>query len=71
MLHNTTVLRQKNRQRNGLISRFLFPELYKIMVNKVTFLGLKGGDRPNLPLLICSWYNDMHCAEEHLPQRWI
>jgi len=28
----------------------LFSELYKIMVNKVTFVGFMGGDRPNHPL---------------------
>ena len=27
----------------------LFSELYKIMVNKVTFMGFRGGDRPNRP----------------------
>jgi len=25
----------------------LFSELYKIKVNKVTFVGFRGGDRPN------------------------
>jgi len=25
----------------------LFSELYKIMVKKVTFVGFRGGDRPN------------------------
>jgi len=35
---------------NGLISRMLFSELYKIMVNKVTFVGFSGGgNRPNRP----------------------
>jgi len=29
----------------------LFLKLYKIMVNKVTFVGFKGGDRPNHPPL--------------------
>jgi len=29
----------------------LFSELYKIMVNKVTFVSFKGGDRPNSPPL--------------------
>jgi len=27
----------------------LFSELCKIMVNKVTFVGFTGGDRPNRP----------------------
>ena len=31
---------------NGLISRLLFSELCKIMVNKVTFVGFRGDD-PN------------------------
>ena len=47
----TTLLWQDGRRQNGLKSRSLFPELYKIMVNKVTFIGFRGGgDRPNLPL---------------------
>jgi len=29
----------------------LFSDLYKIMVKKVTFVGFRGGDRPNLPPL--------------------
>jgi len=28
----------------------LFYELYKIMENKLTFVGFKAGDRPNRPL---------------------
>jgi len=27
----------------------LFSELYKITVNEVTFVGFRGGDRPNRP----------------------
>jgi len=27
----------------------LFSELYKIFVKKVTFVGFRGGDRPNRP----------------------
>jgi len=27
----------------------LFSQLYKIMVNEVTFVGFRGGDRPNRP----------------------
>jgi len=36
------------KQQNGRISRMLFPEMYKIMVNKVIFLGFRGGDYPSL-----------------------
>ena len=44
----TTLLRQNNGRQNGLISRMLFSELFKLMVNKVTFIGFRGGgDRPN------------------------
>jgi len=43
----TTVLRQSSGRQNGLISRMLFSELYKIMVKKVAFVGFRGGDRPN------------------------
>jgi len=32
------------------LSRMLFSELYKIMVNKVSFLGFRGRDRPICPL---------------------
>jgi len=38
---------------NGLISRMLFSELHKIMVNKVTFISFRGDDRRNRPLWIC------------------
>jgi len=36
---------------NGVASRMLFSELYKIMVNKyiVTYVGFKGSDRRNRP----------------------
>jgi len=34
---------------SSLTSRMLFSELYKIMVNKVTFLGFRGGYRRNRP----------------------
>jgi len=58
-LHNTGRGRDtavtKNGQQHGLVSRMLFSELYEIVVNKVTFVGLGwGGDRPLLdsPLLL-------------------
>jgi len=36
----------------------LFSELYKIMVNKVTSVSFRGGDRPNRsPLRISHWFN--------------
>ena len=35
---------------NGLISRMLFSELYKIMVKKVTFVGFRGAIAPIAPL---------------------
>jgi len=35
-----------NGRQNGFISRMLFSELYKIMVNEVTSVGFKGGNRP-------------------------
>jgi len=38
----TTLLRQNNGRQNGLISRMLFSELFKLMVNKVTFIGFRG-----------------------------
>jgi len=42
----------------------LFSELYKIMVKRVTFVGFRGGDRPNrsppesAPALVMSWIID-------------
>jgi len=46
----TTLLWQKNGQQYGLSSQTLFDELYKIMVNKVTFLGFMGAIAPISPL---------------------
>jgi len=45
----TTLLWQSNGRQNGLISRMLFSKLYKIMVTTVSFVGFRGGDRPNRP----------------------
>jgi len=39
-----------NEWQNGLISRILFSELYKIMVNKITFAAFRGGRSPPLDL---------------------
>ena len=44
MPQNTAVT--KNGRKNGLISRILFSEMYKIMVNKVTFVGFRGAIAP-------------------------
>jgi len=40
-VHFTTLLWQNNGQKNGLMSRMLFSELYKIMVNKVALVGFR------------------------------
>jgi len=45
----TTLLLLKNGRQNDLISRMLFFKLYKMMVNKVTCGGFRGGDNPNRP----------------------
>ena len=42
----TTLLWQNNGRQNGRISRMLFSELYKLMVNKATFLGFKWAIAP-------------------------
>jgi len=43
----TTLLWQNKGRQNGLTSRLLFSKLNKIMVKKVTFVGLRGGgNRP-------------------------
>jgi len=47
------------------MSRMLLSELYEIMVNKVTFVGFKGGDRPNHPHWIRPW-----TAENGQPAQW-
>jgi len=39
----TTLLSLNNGKQNDLISRTLFSELWKIMVNKVTFVDFRGG----------------------------
>jgi len=43
IFHNTAMTKQNIGRQNGLKSRMLFSELYKIMVKKVTFLGFRGG----------------------------
>ena len=52
MLHNTAVRKQiTEKWPDGLISRMLlFSELYKIMVNEVTFVGFRGAIAPIAPL---------------------
>jgi len=42
----TTLLWQNNGRQNDLIWRMLFFELYKIMVNKTTFVGFRGVRSP-------------------------
>ena len=41
----TTLLWQNNGLQNGLTSWMLYSELYKFMVNEVTFVGFRGGGR--------------------------
>jgi len=43
----TTLLWQNSGRQNGLASRMLFSELYKIIVNKITFVRFRGNDRPS------------------------
>ena len=59
----TTLLWQKNEQQNGLISRMLFSELYKIMVKKVTFLTLRRSGLLNLPPL---WIHPCHPLHQNV-----
>jgi len=42
----TTLVWQNNGRQNGFSSRMLFSEMYKIMVNKVTFAGFTGPGSP-------------------------
>jgi len=46
MKYFTTLLWENNGRQNGLISRMLFSELCKIMVDRVTFVGFREGDCP-------------------------
>ena len=46
----TTLLWQNNGRQNGLISRMLSSQLYKIMVNKVTLVNFRGAIAPIVPL---------------------
>ena len=45
-----TLLWQNNGRQNGLISRMLSSQLYKIMVNKVTLVNFRGAIAPIVPL---------------------
>ena len=38
----------------------LFSELYKIMVKRVTFVGFRGGDRPNRRSWIRPWLEEQN-----------
>jgi len=49
----TTLLWQNKGRQNGLTSRLLFSKLNKIMVKKVTFVGLRGGQSTPLWSQIC------------------
>ena len=50
ILCKTAVTKQfKKWTTNSLTSRMFFSELYKIIMNKVTFLGFRGGYRPSRP----------------------
>jgi len=55
----TILLWQNNGRQNG-VSRMLFSELYKIMVNKVTLVGFRGVDRPpgSAPVRTCIAWMD-------------
>ena len=61
--YSTTMLWLNNGWQNGLISRMLFSELYKIMVNKITFVAFRGGDHP---LWICPCLNNRHLTDTDL-----
>jgi len=54
----TTLLWQNNQRLNGFISLTLFSELHEIMVNKVTLVSFRRGDRPPLdpPLILRMYY---------------
>jgi len=46
-IYFTTLLRQNNGRQNGLKYGMLFSEFYKIVMNKVTFIGFGKDNRPN------------------------
>ena len=53
----TTLLWQNNGRQNGLLTRMLFSELYKIMVNKLPSVGFGGDRSPQFPSWIRRWQN--------------
>ena len=61
-----TLLWQNNERQNGVISRMLFSDLYKIMVNEVTFVGFRGvSDRP---LASATAYNNAYRMMHDIPR---
>jgi len=73
-VHFTTLLWQSNGRQNGLISRMHFFELCEIMVDKVTFVGFRGGsDHPKRTLGSATVNNKTEtCATimKLLPGKW-
>ena len=48
-VYSTKLLWQNNGGQNGFMSWMLFSESHKIMMNKITFVGFREGDRLNCP----------------------
>jgi len=55
-IYFTTLLRQNNGRQNGLKCGMLFSEFYKIVMNKVTFVGFREDNRPNRFPWIQPWF---------------
>ena len=69
----TTLLWQISGLQNGFISRMLFSELYKIMVDKVTFLGFRGvitSIAPLDPPLIRGLWKQVVASSMLVVMRW-
>jgi len=63
-IYFTTLVWQNSGRQNGLKSRMLFSELYKIMVNKVTFVGFRGRSPP-------SWFDAYSFAPQSFVIRFL
>jgi len=66
----TTLRQQNNGRQNGLISRMLFSDLGKIMVNKVPFVGLRGGRSPPWTCPWCGMYHIIYIVWQNVFIQW-
>jgi len=73
-VYSTKLLWQNNGGQNGFMSWMLFSESHKIMMNKITFVGFRGGDRLNCPppwIRPCSSYCGQSISLSHQTYLWL